>query len=567
MIEAVRSRTEENRALKKQYALELGARYPFNTDIHKCASLESGFFLALEEKYMTIPAELSFEVLEKNILPDHRERIGNIWKVLEECRKKWKMTAMALARKWETGFSGDFEEALATEERIADDTKTIRERFSKGIEAICLVDGSPEGQLTPLRKWQEDESGLRYKFYHLDKNYLLALRLYYEMLLEYVSSPGKGFEAVLSVEQPVRTDIFIRNRYLRVIDASHQAATIAKGAHHQQKEKRLRRMEDPVTGERKAYWQHPLEVMGAYILDVVPYILGEKDLKLDLILGVTAAVLHDLGEDTDEPIENIVSSFLASRTDIVDVAISPAVKSGLISDKEKIKEKYLALIGPKMRQWLRSLLRVLAKNTVLRSDEVERALYQNIAGSEKTLKIVQSMPQAESSKNVKIDATKLSEPSKTFTFFPVDGDEKLDCFLVRLNSMIDNPERRQNALIVKIEDRADNLLTLVDAPVKKGKDPLKDKRETFRSTVTRLISWAVLDHDKQAFPLYNALPRLVDVTLREYRRLQETIPVSQRDRQDDFYIAQLQEWSMNPVLVPRHQPPAEVEEIALAYAA
>jgi hypothetical protein len=69
------------------------------------------------------------------------------------------------------------------------------------------------------------------------------------------------------------------------------------------------------------------------------------------------------------------------------------------------------------------------------------------------------------------------------------------------------------------------------------------------------------EHDNGNYPLFNSLPRLIDITLEKYRELQ-----SQNETpfaaEDLALIAELEQWQRK---VKRHQNPPVVKEILKEY--
>lgn len=78
---------------------------------------------------------------------------------------------------------------------------------------------------------------------------------------------------------------------------------------------------------------------------------------------------------------------------------------------------------------------------------------------------------------------------------------------------IDPAGLNQYTLIVRLENCADELNNLPQ-----GNDNLTVRRDKLRA-VARLVTWCMSDdYDQQQYPLYNALPRLIDILHREYTR-------------------------------------------------
>ena len=91
--------------------------------------------------------------------------------------------------------------------------------------------------------------------------------------------------------------------------------------------------------------------------------------------------------------------------------------------------------------------------------------------------------------------------------------------------------------------------------------PIAKQLSNLRSTTTRLLAHCILDHDNNSFPLYNALPRCLDETLKGYQRLQAE-GCAELEDYDQTYIAQLEEWQREVI---RLQLPAKVQAVLDEY--
>ncbi|MBI4975088.1 hypothetical protein HZC20_00255, partial [Candidatus Peregrinibacteria bacterium] len=214
--------------------------------------------------------------------------------------------------------------------------------------------------------------------------------------------------------------------------------------------------------------------------------------------------------------------------------------------------KVLDLIGENNSRTIAQLLRILSDNQPLTDEEMKTALTDNIAGEDTAIAIgIDSNSEKALRKKWRLEGS-LPPPAKTFQEFPVTHDgRKLTAFLVRMKAITSSKRKQQYVLMAKMADRANN----VSHPVETW-HPRK-KREIIRDTVSRLIAWGMLDHNNENYPLYNILPRLIDKTIRAYKRLKEESPQS-IEQLDSQYMAQLQTWSTK---VKRWQVPEEVQAV------
>ena len=512
-------KSEEDRILKVGYFSMLAERYPFNRDPSKCSSRESAYLLDLEINHMEIPKELEFPSLLKNIPEEHVDRLNLVWRKVVSTREAWNSARKALFTKWKKVVpTGGHEKNI---DFLKSSSMRVNEEFWPALATIIGSSGNENADadnefLSPDELWKKEERYLRMGFYAADKNYLVAVRLYYEMLLERPAkknaSAGDPIENLpLPEDHPSRKSIDMENRYLRLIDAFHQGITIAKAATHQQEKGRVRKR------EAVPYVFHDLAVALGQLVDVIPFVIEEEDSSYSFVLSSIVAALHDLDEDTKLKIEDI-EEFLSRIVNMYDSAIDPVIHSGFGRQRAEIKEEKLNLINHKVRERLRKILMVLSKKTVLDSESEAKA-------------------QA------------LFSKSETFKKYPLSPDDKLSSFFHRLLTITD-PEDGQIALIAKNEDRANNMQTLAGGKV-------ETQHSTLIATVTRLIAWQMLDHDHGKYPVYNSLSRLIDVTRIEYERF--AIDFSEKiDNNDREYIDQLKKWQVE---VRRYQVSDKVQRV------
>lgn len=543
--EDLSKRKKDNAILKAGYAGILHQRYPFHPDTAPSFNDENAYVLDVEKEYLDIPLRLEFSVLKKDIPSKHQLRLKEIWDSVEQNYMDFHELCQDLEKKWTT----EVPTSLLSEDsdKIVDSSNVIiNPKFRNGVRA--QVENSIRTQ--ELRSWQRAEKSLRKALYETSKKYFLTLRLYYEMLLE--SAPDKTPEQkteddfVLPKDHPARNEISERNRYLRYIDAVHQGIAIGKAAHHGQKEGRLRKTENI------PYIIHGMDVTHATSLDVVPYTLDKGMANLAVIIALVGPI-HDVIEDTKlKMVDLFGDQGYIWRADHCDTSIDPIIHSGFEGHPEttlnEIKNRVLNLLKTDVLKTIQEVLRLLSNNAEWTDKEKAKAVQQSIAGKEMTMKILGITP--EKYKGWK--ANKADKLSNTFAEFPEETDEKENkstAFLMRLNAM-HGAESRQIALIIKLEDRSNNILSL-------GKmEPIKQRR-MLRSTTSRVIAWAMLDHDNTKFPLYNALPRAIDTTLKGYEKLMASSRES-ITALDHKYIEQLKQWQVEVI---RFTVPAKIEAV------
>jgi len=515
-------REGENRLLKIGYFGLMQERYPFQPTNKPSYNDENAYFLSLERKYMDIPVELEFPNLIANIPKKHHQRLQRIWEKVEESYFEFLGISSDLQTKWKNSPApGTDPETTAIMERSAIKIATALQPGGQAIIARAI-------QGSDLKKWQREEKGLRGQFYAETKILLVSLRLYYEMLLE-TSHESEDItqekEYVLPKDHPQRNEIAIRNRFLRLIDATHQGIAIGKAAHHQQRKPRIRKK------EVKPYIVHGMDVTFASILDTIPYILEHGQTELAVILGIVGPI-HDLVEDTNLDIDTLISNYLNRLTDFYDSSLDPIIESGFPDyTREYIKQKVLNLLKNKTAKAIRQLLRILSNNTVLTPKEKRTAAKNNIAPTQRILDNLEINDQDRNNWGIE-----LKEPnSETYQQFPVEptDDNKATNFLLRLTTLV-GQVKQQAALILKLEDRSNYNITSKDMPA-------ENRRNTMRANTSRIIAWAMLDHNNSQYPLSNSLPRTIDTTLQVYKEIQVNTPelIEELDKQ---YIAQLEQW-------------------------
>lgn len=442
--------------------------------------------------------------------------------------------------------------------------KRISQEYQNGV--FASLDVLKIRKSEDLQTWRTTDKSLRRMTYEAQKNYITALRLYLAMLLE--SSDDKT-AYIFPKNHPLRKHLVHRLRALEAIHATHQGISAAKTTlhHGSTKKSRIRKI------EKKAAVEHMSNTTANTIFDVLPYSTDKQDqLTIDLVVLTVLTAIHDIVEDTDQDTEEVIQNYIKPFIDKYDSKLDPRIKSGFPErTRQEVKAKVLDLLGLRSeakikhsrRSALKSLLRIISNNTELERTqkpsqkkriEAKNAITQNIAGFETTAKILK--PTEEELGTWGIQPENLQTPSsKTFRTFPEKDHShdkhKLTKFLIRLNAIAAQSKKiQQIALIVKIEDRANNLESL------EGFN-LDLRLNTIRTTVTRLIAWCMLDHDNKNYPLYNAIPRLIDNTLVAYSRLEQQHP-EKLNNWDRVYITQLERWQREVI---RHKTVNSVKEL------
>lgn len=515
----ISKRKSEDKSLKLGYMDMMLRMHPFNADIARCSSAENAFFLYLQQQHMEVPLDLQFRHLQEHIPEIHRARIGRIWQKLLEMKRNFIEARQILEEHWDNAPESEDEEAHSI---INSSPFRIAKDMKKAILAVIsgdFHDEEPDRPMIPFEIWKRQDKTFRDNFFRSQKHYLVSMRIYYEMLIEKPLDGGQDGPRVISPESPLHFEIVKENRYLKLIDAAVQAVSVAKAAHHAQESGRLRKV------ERVPYVFHPVSVMENLIVDVIIHTIEEERLSYNPVEGATEAALHDVGEDTELSLVDL-NDFFSRLADVYDSRIDPVIESGFGLSRDKVKTKMLNLVTKKKaHRRIMKVLRVLDVNTdinKLSQDEKKRA----------------------------VDCL---AHCRTFKQFPEFSDSKLDDFLFRLSS-VESEDVQWHALLIKTEDRAHNTGTL------NGLAP-EYQRQHLRATVRRFIPWCMLDHNQEEFPLYNALPRLIDTALNEYRRLTAEFSslVEPEDREN---IILLEGWARE---VKRFELPESVQRVFMEF--
>ena len=564
----------ENAHLQIGYFLKMIQRYPLNDSIGACDALDEAFVWQMEKENMNIPDHLRFENIKDSLPPEHQERMQRIWESILEKRRKLTSSISSLETQWQTAIyysSSDQSKVI-----VSSYGEKIPEKYRKALE--LMVDAALKGKIdesenettvaTPdLRQeierstaedyWTSTEAGQRAKYYKHDKEYITTLRFYYQMLLESKAKPvpdreGKKTEYVLPGDHAAREQIWQRNRYLRLVDAIHQAVAIAKTLHHQQPTGRMRE------SGNEPYLNHPMAVIGRFITDVVPFIIDKPDRGFDFVLMTFILALHDLDEDTSQTVDQIIEK-LKSIAEKVDTTFDhdAIIMGGFGEDRETVKSKYITLLWPEDIDILEQSLQTVSKQTPITDKKVIYVLeidkyfsleeIAQIIPEEQLVRVIHQLKNTTVRKSLNTVYQAFPPRVGEEGGEPESDDTKLDKVVFNLrtiplsdsNDRSRDDRRRRYPLMAKLLDRLHNLLTSDYKPAAK-------KRKDLRGTVSRLIAYAVLDFPKKKYPLFNVLPDIIDVTLRKYEAFKVDGLAGNHtcytEEIDGAYIAQLKEW-------------------------
>lgn len=546
------SKEEQLRYAKIGYVALNQERFPFNMNPGDCLTPASAYFWHQEKKVLgEIPEAIHFDHLKSKIGPEHRERIGEVWEKLVRFRENYRLSTIELRELWHE--APESTDNNATE--IVDNYPLrIREEYRKA--AIAVISETPKNdydltcddftkdlsELDPTTRWQNREARLRASVYTNQMLYFSTLRIYLELLLE--KSEDENEFVIPAEEETRREAIAMHNRLARPIDGAYEGIALAKGLHNDQPKHILRK------GEPVPYLVHVQEVMTRTLQDVMPYLVDTPKNQMLIFLALAAA-LHDVIEDTRITLAGLIEDLerLANRRDTKYIQ---SIVSGFGRDSDVLKSEWIDLLGEtahfsgrnRFRDMLR-IIRILTNDTELTKDkgnklnpktnERQRVYNQSIAGREASIKLYNITEEEIASWGTAArDSEAIKKPKlKTFQQYPEEYDHgKSTKLLMRLRAISKNQEIRQIALIIKLEDKAHNMDTL------SGLKPEK-QRLNLRAAVTRLLAFCMLDYNR---PLYGALPRAIDSTLRAYLKFKEEYPELYEAETDDQLIAQLQIW-------------------------
>jgi len=550
----------EDSTLKIGYAAMLHRCWPLTNNPDECFTFERAFFMESEREFMEIPEELRFENLSGSIPDVHRERLAGLWNKVLQIQAQWQNAIRKLLDDWsrapkttdlsakdaleQTAIDVQSKFQRATAAVISDPAK-IQKNLAERVQQFLRREERPptnwwEKPLTDFERWKITEADSRESLYKKDKDYFAALRLYYELLLEKPRdsaelkmqkatreeiAAAKARPPILPLDHPLRGEILTRLRMLYALDSLRQGISYAKGAHHEQKQKRVR------DAEGVPYIFHPAEAAGSLYYDVVPFLVANDDIPKHLSMPVELemlAALHDLAEDTELSSEYVIHNFVKPRANRPDTSINQLIISGFDIPSEKFRKRYELLKGRQLTN-LTKALAALSKNEPMSERQFQSAIQQNIFGAERTMSILQ--PTADSAA---AGTDKSREPNKTMKRFPIPPQEeiaenlgsnkdffkKIDRLIIYSASFLE--QKREHpiyymTMLVKMADTSHNIAT------QRNLGLVRRCKKLFPTTL-RLLPWLLFEHDHQRFPLYNALPRLYEETMKEYEALLNDLP-------------------------------------------
>ena len=584
------TRRLENAHLKIGYFLKMLPRYPLNNEIGNCNDVGEAYLWQMEKDNMNIPPELCFDKIKDSLPEKHRVRIQRIWESVIDKRNKLVNGLKALNSHWHS--ANKFTVERGSEVVVMEYGDKIPEQYKSALavmidpnlreisdekhdeRAIDMLDLNDEmTQGSEADSWRIQDSSLRNAYFRHDKEYITTLRLYYQMLLENTErrdtseTRDAGAEYVLPKDHSARKEIWKRNRYLRLIDAIHQSVSVAKTLHHQQPTGRMREF------EKVPYINHPIEVIGLFLKDVMPFVIEKRGIQFDFVLMAFILALHDLDEDTSQSVDQVIEKVkgIAEKIDS-SVDHDGVIKSGFGLDRDSVIERYIKLLWPEDIELLEESLKVISKSTPITSHQAKFAANTDrYFGVSDLANIIPVDIRGDIPVNIN---TPEEGTNKTFKEFPPEqserggglksDDPKLDKVLFNLRTIpgvssykkSHREEKRRYALMAKLLDRIHNLSTMDGMSY-------KNKCRYLRGTTSRLMAYSVLDHDSTKFSLFNILPDMLQVLTDEYEKFAADSKIGKHDlygEKDDKYRAQLAEWKSNFTAAPLPEYWAQVEQ-------
>ena len=571
----------------------LRERSPIATASSECSSEESAWFLEFEKEYLGMPNHLRYPHLEEHIDEPYRPLVEQAWMDLVKKAFELRESVQCLKNKWERTPICAVERFLprggVTDSLIDNYSIPVPQEHKNSISHTATPAFKKVGNLSRLRNWQRDESGNREKFTSDHQDFMTALRIYYETLLE---TDKTGTKSILPLNSDLRKEVQHRNKMVRIINTAYICIQVAKGVHNEQSTGRLRKYEEV------PYVMHSSRVTLASLMDTVPFMNPETDSTIDPILIAAVTPAHDAIEDAGVSLKRIVE-LLTSRTDVYDTSIK--IRSNFPDQQEELtgedllEAKTNLVKNPKIAKRIEALLRILtddnprdesANKAPLSNAEIRKAIEQNLFGEEQTLFHLGLLSEKDlalgrEEKQRAIALTKQvygvnrsmreQEMCSTGCPFPAGHDNgKLTRFLIRADAISacaseDEAEQRtllQHALVIKFNDRAHNLLTKPSDT----QEQVQSKREDLRDTFSRLITYTIYEYDNTNYPLHNSLPRIVRTTLKVYKELAQSHPEMIEDI-DREYIDKLEALAENPeITIVRFKTSAQTDQVVEKFA-
>lgn len=531
-IEEKSSRELEEPHLKIGYHAMQAERWPMNKDIANCYNEDSAYYFHLEQTHLRIRPETSFDVLKDSIPAEHIERIEGIWVKLIAHKERLERKTRALRQYWANPPKNSDKKSKDLVQK-----SPIELQSTSRNAAMAIISDDPK-----LEVWKDTEETYRESVHTATKDFMTALRVYLEELIE---KPKHGDQSVLPKDHPERDNIAIQKRYVQLLDATYMTVCTAKSITHEQPGRRVRKT------EMKPAIFHPAAVTLSAIRHVMPFIIEKTKLEINPALIAIVAAAHDTPEDADMTVEEVVKK-LKGKLDHYDVSIP--VNSGFGVPREKFKQRVLDIMNAANTSKVRRSLRVLKTQEPLSEQEKKLAIEQNLAGRQKTMKVLDITDKDLARWGLKPTAEKPAEESpqlETFRRFDhaFDGG-KLVKFIIKLHALVESKDTRQAILLAKIADRTNNIES-------QEKMPFFYQTTNLRATVSRLLAYCMLDHDNEEMPLYDALPYLIDITVKAYQRLAKESPRG-LEPLDYELLAQAEKWQLEVI---RLQLPQKTEEV------
>ncbi|MBP9718430.1 hypothetical protein KBD59_04000 [Candidatus Gracilibacteria bacterium] len=514
-------------------------------------TFEAANFVRQQNKTLRVPSDLHFNALKSVVSPEFCDEIEQCWLIAVDSVRTWHTQKRMLNEKWKKPPAVLDEQIDPALRNVA---TQIRERFRGVVRTIFARPKRKTGELPDftnptespaLELWINDEKNNRKGYQDAYNNMLAAFNNYFEKLLEV---PPEGVEKppAVPLDDPRRGHIILLNRQMKELRAADLGIGQAKGSHHKQPGKRMRNHNEDPKEPPAAYVTHEKEVVETLFTDVLQFSRKEPTLKgFKFVFTILLAALHDVGEDTKITIE-YVQDLIENRVQYLDSSIASHARSSYephVTQDRFIKKRIHILSdepygkgknAKNVYQLLADALRALSKNSGLTEEEKNVAFKQNLFGRTKTRELLQT--EKEPRQGISHD----KPTSETGKLFPESYDTEVDCMLVKMNAIArDRLEDKQAIFMVKLLDRSNNMKTC-------GFIKPEKQRKMLRATVTRLIAYGMMDWNHDAAPLYNTLPRLIDITHREYERFKSEETDGRKNSlwedADEAILQQLRVW-------------------------
>ncbi len=562
--------------LRARYAYVTCRSYPF-AEIDAAMTEEEALWWSLQHSVFEMDSNLSFRE-DLPVLADDLAILRTHWARLEKARNDLTLTRHTWSQHL-TGAPERSNEEQAKIDGILEMAKiqNVTDVQRKSISAIIPLEKEAE----PFGAWRSTERSLRLSSETYFKEYIRALRFYYELLIQSLKKVTVNKRALNPLKQKVAT----ANRVARAVDAAYFSIGGAKAVTHEQTTA-AQKPDSRLRANGKAFIEHPYESMLRNLFDTIPYYINAPQLPkfAELIAHIIATALHDIPEDSSYDEERALEA-IEKLLHHVDTAISQHISHSPNGTPVKnfLKQTLSLMTGRNnLERVLIPILRALNKNYKLSDDEIQAALLHNVADT-KTPKILSTIV-SEDNQDIVSDATAYDHTPPRLDFFgaqdnpvryslqlfeefPESAEPKMDSFIVKLFAIADAAAESKES-VKEFEPQGEDLSTIIlwtTLTVKMGErchntDEMREGKpgyalRTVRANSTRLIPFALeilaQKQDKfgeKNFSFYNVLPRLICSTLREYEKLvgEENPELTQADHTN---IANLKRWAQeNPIL-------------------